>query len=214
MQDATAVHNAPSLADFPAPPALRRGALARLIHACHGPNGLRALGVLSFLESSLLPVPIDLAMIPVGLARRNQMHIVILVATAGSILGAVLGYLIGALFMASLGQWLVSIYGGSDVVGAFQRLYDAHGWQVVAIAGITPLPFKVAAILSGASKMSFPVFVATTAGIRLLRFALMGLLVKIFGRGLESLMHHHARKVAYATFLLVIVGFVILPFVL
>jgi len=152
----------------------RPGITQRLMAACEGPNALRAFFGISVLESSFIPLPIDLAMIPLGIAQPQRMPLIVLIGALGSTLGAVIGYIVGAFFMATLGQWLIGLYGYQGDIEAFRALYDAQGWKAVVTAGITPLPFTVATVMSGASGMAFHVFLIAAFGVRLVRFALMG----------------------------------------
>jgi membrane protein YqaA with SNARE-associated domain len=187
------------------------GWVARLMDKCKGPKALHALGVLSFLESSLLPVPIDLAMVPICLARPKELWKIVLVGTIGSVAGAVFGYLIGAFFMDVIGGWLLSLYGMQDSFADFQELYAREGWRAIAAAGITPIPFKVAAIVSGAVAMPFHVFVLTAASIRLIRFALIALVIRIFGAGLQKILDAHSRKFTIIMVAVMIMGFLLVP---
>lgn len=191
-----------------------RGWMASLMAACRGSRALPAFGAISFLESSLLPVPIDLAMVPLCMARPRQVWLIVLVGAVGSLLGAIFGYLIGAFFMEAIGNWLLGVYGIQDDFEQFRMLYDEKGWVAVAAAGITPVPFKVAAILSGAAGMRFDLFFAAAFGIRLLRFSLMAALIRIFGSGLQKILHRHTRKFTLFLVALTLLSFLFVPMLL
>ena len=176
------------------------GWVQKLMQACRGPRALPALGALSFLESSLLPVPIDLAMVPICLARPKELWKVILVGALGSLAGAIFAYIVGAFFMGVIGDWLVSLCGMDESFAQFEALYAKEGWRAVAMAGITPIPFQVAALVSGAAAMPFHVFVLAVIGIRLLRFTLMAVVIKFCGAGLQKVLDKHGR--GFAIFLI------------
>lgn len=189
----------------------RRGPVRALMDACRGPYALPAFGGISVLESSFVPVPIDLAMVPICAAQRNRIPLIVLVGGIGSTIGAVIGYLIGALLMQTVGMWILDLYGFRDEFAAFQDLYEMHGWMAVVVAGITPLPFQVATLVSGAAGMSFGLFFVAAFGIRLVRFALMGAIIAAFGAALARLMERRAGTVAIVMTVLTILGFLALP---
>lgn len=197
-----------------AAPAKRRGLSSRLMEACRGPYALPAFFGVSALESAGLPLPIDMAMVPLGLAMPRRLPMIVLVGTLGSILGAVLGYVAGAFFMATLGQWLLGFYGVETEASLYLDFYGAEGWKAVVAAGITPLPFMVATVLSGAAGMSFPVFLGAAFGIRLLRFALMGLMIRIFGAAIAKIMTANSRSFAVVMIIATILGALLLPMIL
>lgn len=188
-----------------------RGVIHRLTEACRGPNALRAFFGVSILESSFVPIPIDLAMVPLGIAQPRNLPLIVLIGAVGSTIGAIIGYLIGAFFMATLGQWMIGLYGSSDDIESFRALYEAEGWRAVVVAGITPLPFTVATVLSGASGMAFHVFLAASFGVRLVRFALMGLMIRIFGVGIYRIMKKHTRGFTIVAIIATVLGFLALP---
>ena len=191
-----------------------KGLTRRIMQACRGRRALPALGLLSFLESSLLPVPIDLAMIPIVLARAHALWRIVLAGTLGSVAGAVAGYLIGAFFMQALGGPLLSAYGGAGAFDEFRDLYAENGWIAVLVAGITPIPFKVAAILSGAAAMRFDLFLLAAVGVRLLRFSLIAGAIRLFGSGLQTLIDRRGWSLAFLLCLVTIGGFLMVPAIL
>lgn len=188
-----------------------RGLMSRLTAACRGPHALPAFGVVSFLESSLLPVPLDLILAPLCLARRRQFLLIVLIGTLGSVLGAILGYLIGAFFMETAGNWLLEFYGLKEQFSSFKEVYEANGWVAVAIAGITPVPFKVAAILSGAAAMRFDVFLAAVIGVRFVRFFLVTGVYALFGAGLERLLSRYSTAFTIVALVVTALGMLALP---
>ncbi len=197
-----------------APRRAHAGWTARLMEACRGPRALPALGLLSFLESSFLPIPIDLAMIPICLARRQQFWLIVLVGAAGSVVGAIAGYMIGAFLMEVVGNWLINIYGMREGFSQFEVLYAEKGWLAVAVAGITPIPFKVAAIVSGAAGMRFDLFFCRSFGIRFFRFALIALMIRIFGPRLQKMLESHGGKFTLLMVAVMMFGFLLVPMIM
>ncbi len=120
-----------------------------------------SLFTVSFIESSVFPIPPDVLMIPMVLAQRARAWAIAFIATAGSVLGALLGYAIGAILMDSVGMWVLTMYGKEaafdDLAARFAELAVGR-----AVAALTPFPFKVITIFSGAVGFSLPLFVLTS----------------------------------------------------
>jgi membrane protein YqaA with SNARE-associated domain len=192
----------------------KRTYMTRMLEACRGPYALPAFFGVSFLESSLLPVPIDLAMIPLTLAQRSRAYLVILIGTLGSVAGALLGYIIGFAFLETLGRPLIAFYGLEASFEEFSSVYMETGWIAVLVAGITPIPFKVAAIISGAAGMNLGVFLMAALFIRFVRFSMMAGVVLLFGKAATSLMDNHSRTVSILAILLTIGGIFMVPLLL
>ncbi len=188
-----------------------KGWVSRLMEACRGPRALPSLGILSFLESSFLPVPIDMAMVPICLARPRQTWLIILVGALSSVAGAALGYLIGAFFMGAVGHWLLGLYGMEESFSHFRDLYERNGWLAVVVAGITPIPFKAAAIVSGAAGMRMDLFILAAFAVRFVRFAMIAFTIRLFGPGLQKILEGHGRKFVAFMVLVMILGFMVMP---
>ena len=185
------------------------GRIGRLMRACEGKNALRAFFVVSALESSFLPVPIDLAMIPIGIAQRSRLWLVVLVGAAGSVLGSTIGYLTGALFYATLGKWIVSLYGLEAETLHLRELFLTNGMLALIVAGLSPLPYKLAALLSGSLGMNLAFFISVTFLVRFLRFTFMGLAIFMFGKHLKHAFQAHFGIVGVILLLTMIGGFLI-----
>lgn len=188
-----------------------RGLYARLIGLCAGPRAMSAFGVLSALESAVLPIPIDAVMIPLLLAQMRKLWTIVLIGTIGSVVGAALGYLIGAVFYETAGRAIIDFYGLSAEFENFRVTYANNGVLAVIVAGITPIPFKLAAILGGVAAMRFDVFLITAFGIRLLRFALVALAVRLVGPSVQTVLERHGGKSMLAIIAVMVLGFLALP---
>ena len=149
-------------------------ALARSRHATP------ALAVVSFAESSFFPVPPDVMLAPMILARPEKAYFYAFVCTAASVLGGILGYAIGY-YLTDLGLWLMSILGHSDGLEEFQHWFDRWGLAVILIKGLTPVPYKLVTIASGLAAFSFPVFVAASVATRGGRFFLEAWILRRWG---------------------------------
>ncbi|MEQ9038480.1 MAG: YqaA family protein [Silicimonas sp.] len=145
------------------------------------PRALWALAFVSFIESSVFPIPPDILMIPMILAAPSRAWIIALVATVSSVLGGLLGYFIGAVLFETVGQWIFDVYGKEDAVEAFNERFNDWGAWAVLVAGITPFPYKVITIMSGWTGLSIPVFIVSSIIARGFRFFVLAALLWKFG---------------------------------
>ena len=134
------------------------------------PQALWVLALVSFVESSVFPIPPDVLMIPMILARPSRAWLIALVALISSVLGGLLGYAIGAFAYEQIGQPILESLGKGDAMGEFSQRFNDFGFWAVLTAGITPFPYKVITIMSGWTGMPLATFVATSILARGLRF--------------------------------------------
>ncbi len=130
------------------------------------------LFIIAFIESSIFPIPPDVLLIPMCLARRAQSFAFAGICTVGSVLGGIAGYAIGALFFSTVGEALINLYGGQAAMADLRLLYAEQGFMIVAFAAFTPFPFKVVTIASGAMSMDLGSFVIASFLARGGRFIL------------------------------------------
>ncbi len=139
-----------------------------------------ALAVISFAESSIFPVPPDVMLAPMILARPDKAYFYAFVCTVASVLGGILGYAIGY-YLTDVGLWLMNLLGHSDGLAEFQHWFDRWGLAVILIKGLTPVPYKLVTIASGLAAFSFPVFVAASVVTRGARFFLEAWMLRRWG---------------------------------
>lgn len=140
-----------------------------------------SLFTVSFIESSVFPIPPDVLMIPMVLAQRARAWAIAFIATAGSVLGALLGYAIGAILMDSAGMWVLTMYGKEAAFDDLAARFAEFGGWAMLVAALTPFPFKVITIFSGAVGFSLPLFVLTSIIGRAGRFYVVAGLLWRFG---------------------------------
>ncbi|MFZ3584104.1 YqaA family protein [Loktanella sp. DJP18] len=150
------------------------------------PQALWALAFVSFVESSVFPIPPDVLMIPMIIARPRRALLIAGVATVASVLGALLGYYIGAALFESVGRPVLDFYGKGADFDTFAVTYNDWGAWAVLVAGITPFPFKVITIASGATGLSLPVFILASIIARAFRFFLVAALLWRFGAPIQD----------------------------
>ncbi len=151
-----------------------------LAWAAH-PQALWVLAIVSFAESSVFPIPPDILLIPMVLAAPRRAWLIAGVCTAASVAGGMAGYAIGYFAWEGLGQPILEALGKSGSFDGFSDRYTEWGAWAVLIAGITPFPYKVITILSGATALSLPVFIIASIVARGLRFFFVAALLWKFG---------------------------------
>jgi len=148
--------------------------LARHRHAT------RSLAVVSFAESSFFPIPPDVMLAPMVLARPDRAYFYATVCTVASVLGALLGYAIGY-YLEPVGMWILSLLGKADTFETSKALFQQHGAWVILIKGLTPIPFKLITIASGIFQFNLALFLALCVITRGARFFLVAFVLKRWG---------------------------------
>jgi len=144
------------------------------------------LGFIAFIESFFFPVPPDLMIVPMVVAKREDYFKIFLIATTGSVLGGLFGYMLGVFFL-DVAMVIIEFYGYEEKVFEIQNKMSTKGgfyaWLgIMFLAGFTPLPFKVFTITSGVINFNLPVFFLICLLTRGLRFFLVAYLTNIFGK--------------------------------
>jgi membrane protein YqaA with SNARE-associated domain len=171
------------------------------------PNALWLLAVIAFIESSVFPIPPDVLMIPMIIARPSRAWLIATVALVASVLGGVLGYAIGALAFETLGQPILAMLGKADAMAEFSTRFNDLGFWAVLGAGITPFPFKVITIMSGWTGMPLGTFIVTSILARGIRFFVVAGLLWGFGAPIRDFIERRLGLVFTVCLLLLIGGF-------
>lgn len=145
-----------------------------------------ALFAVSFIESSFFPIPPDVMLIPMVLAERAKAWWFAFVATVGSVLGGMFGYLIGYALFDAIGRYVLELYGALDQFQIFADQYNEYGAWIVFIFGVTPFPYKVITIASGATSLNIWVFLLASVASRGLRFFVVAALLYWFGPAIRD----------------------------
>jgi membrane protein YqaA with SNARE-associated domain len=182
------------------------------MHLAEHPKALWWLGLIAFLEASVFPIPPDILMIPMILARPSRAWLVASVALCGSVLGGLLGYGIGALAFTELGQPILESLGKGDAVADFNTRFNGVGFWAVLIAGMTPFPYKVITIMSGWTAMPLATFVVTSLLARGLRFYIVALLLWKFGAPIRSFIERRLGLMFVLFCALLLGGFYVVKF--
>jgi membrane protein YqaA with SNARE-associated domain len=162
----------------------------------------------AFAEASCFPVPPDVLLLLMGLARPRRAWEYAAVCTAGSVLGGALGYAIGYfIFDQVMHTGIAHLLFGNDPLGAFQAWYARWGLWVILIKGLTPIPYKLVTIASGAAKFDFWVFMAASFVTRGTRFFLVAAILRFFGTAARDFIERWLTVVTSAVAAGIVVGF-------
>jgi membrane protein YqaA with SNARE-associated domain len=175
------------------------------------------LGIISFIESFIFPIPPDVLIIPMTIAKKNDWVKIAFVATTGSVLGALLGYLIGFVFFNEIGIKIFELY-GVDNTSFLKEKFSSEGgviaWMtLLAIAGFTPVPFKLLTITSGFVGFNIFYFLIVSAITRGTRFFLISFLIGKFGSAMKEIIEKKLIKVSIViSIIIIVVAFLVYKF--
>jgi len=167
-----------------------------------------AMGVVAFAESSFFPIPPDVMLIPMVLANRAKAFRIALVCTICSVLGGLLGYAIGYYFFETVGGWLVKTYGMQSGLEKFRAQYTEWGIWVILIKGLTPIPYKLVTIASGAAHFDLFTFVWASIVTRGARFFIVAALLWKYGEPIRAFIEKRLTLVTWLFLIVLIGGFV------
>ena len=162
------------------------------------------LSLVSFTESSLFPIPPDILIIPMIIARRTKAWIYAFICTLSSVLGGVIGYAIGYFFFNSIGILIIEAYGLTNSFESFENYYNKYGVLIVLGGGFTPFPFKFITIASGVFNLNIFLFILTAFFARGIRFYLLAGLLFIFGKKIKKFIDQYFNILAILFFILLI----------
>lgn len=172
------------------------------------PHALWWLALVAFVESSFFPIPPDVLMIPMILARPSRAWLIAAVALVASVAGGMLGYAIGAFAYEEIGQPILAAMGKADAMEAFNTKFNDFGFWAVLTAGVTPFPYKVITIMSGWTGMPLATFFATSVLARALRFFVVAGLLRAFGEPIRDFIEKRLGLMFTLFIALLIGGFV------
>jgi membrane protein YqaA with SNARE-associated domain len=178
------------------------------------PRAPAALGAVSFAESSFFPIPPDVLLLPMALARPDKAYQYAAICTVTSVLGGLFGYAIGALLYDTLGAWLVGLYGYGQKIDAFRALYQEWGHWIILIKGLTPIPYKIVTIASGIAQYNLFWFVVLSIITRGLRFFLIAALIHRYGVEIRGFIENRLGLLLGLVALGVVGGFVLVKYLL
>ena len=168
------------------------------------PKAEKILALVAFTESSFFPLPPDLLLLPMSLARPLKWIRLALITTIFSVLGGLLGYFTGVFLWETIGQYIIEIYHLKDKFNIFKENYNSKGALIVFIAGFTPIPYKLITIASGGMNLDLIIFVLASILSRGARFFLLTGIIRIFGNTAKLFIDK------YFSFITLIIGFIVI----
>ena len=177
------------------------------------------LGGISFIESFIFPIPPDVIIIPMAIAKPKNWFNIAIIATIGSVLGAILGYLIGYIFFNEIGVKIFELYNVDDVSFLKDKVSSQGGviaWMtLLAIAGFTPVPFKLLTITSGFVHFNFFYFVIISLLTRGSRFFIIAFLIGNFGPAMKKIIEKKLLTISIIfTIIIVIIAYLVYNFLI
>lgn len=171
------------------------------------------LAAVAFAESSFFPVPPDALLIPMALARPDRAIRYALICTVASVIGGMLGYLIGYALFAEIATPLLRLYHYEATYAAFQERFREYGLYIILIKGLLPIPYKIITIASGAAQFPFATFVVASLATRGARFLLWAVLLRYFGEQARVFIDKRLPLVLAASAVAAVLGVVMLKYI-
>lgn len=185
-----------------------RGLYDWVLRLAEHPRALWALAVVSFVESSFFPIPPDAMLLPMVLAQRAKAWLIAGVCTIASVAGGFLGYAIGYYLFETAGKWVIELYGLQQGFADYQAQFNEWGLWIILIKGLTPIPYKIVTIASGAAHFDLLTFGLASIVTRGARFYLVAGLLYFFGEPIRSFVEKHLTLVTTGFVVIVLAGFV------
>lgn len=204
---------APAPVPTPAGEGSKRGPMRRLydwvLALSRRPTAERALGVLSFAESMIFPIPPDVMLVPMCVAEPRKALRFATICSITSVLGGMAGYALGMFFWDALGPWFfANIHGFTperfETIGGW---FERWNFWIVFAAGFSPIPYKIFTVSAGVFSITFPMFVLASAISRSARFFLVAALLRKYGPDAQAMIEKHFNLFAIAFVVLLFAGF-------
>ena len=176
-------------------------------------SALGALWAMAFAEASFFPIPPDVLLMAMAIGKPRRAFRFALVCTLGSLMGGLFGYLLGYQFYALVGQPIIDFYSAADQYERVRELFETWNAVAVAIAGFTPIPFKVFTIAAGAFRVHLLTFFLAAAVSRSARFFLVSGLIYYLGPAIKEKIDRYFNQLTILFVVLLVGGFLVLKYV-
>ncbi len=164
---------------------------------------LPGIGFASFLESTIVPIPLETILLPLMQARRKQLVAISAMALAGCIFGALSGYAIGYYIFDAVGEQIVSLLSSQEQFEIAKQQMQQKGFWFVMSVGILPIPFQIAMLAAGTLKYSLFLFLIATTISRAIRYYGLAILVYLAGNQAQKLFERHKKSTSIILFVVV-----------
>lgn len=178
------------------------------------PHAEWVLFLIAFAESSFFPIPPDVLLIALGVFLPKKAFRFALISAVGSVLGGLFGYYIGYALFEAIGKPIIDFYGVQQGYEEVRRLYQENAFAAIAIAGFTPIPYKVFTIAAGAFEIDVLTLVFASALSRSARFFLVSSLFYFFGPTVKRYIDKYFEAFTVAFVILLVLGFVVIRYLI
>jgi membrane protein YqaA with SNARE-associated domain len=185
-----------------------RGLYDRVLSLAQRPNALWALAIVSFAESSFFPITPLVMLIPMVLARPDRAWLIAGVCTAASVAGGVAGWGIGYAFFEEIGRPMLKFYGKAEAFDEISVRFRKFGAEAVLVAAVTPIPYKVVTIASGAVNLSLPVLIGASIVGRGIQFFMVAALLWKFGAPAKQFIEQRLGLITTVVVVAIVGGFI------
>jgi membrane protein YqaA with SNARE-associated domain len=182
---------------------------ARFLMLADHRHAVKIMAASSFAESSFFPIPPDVMLVPMMLARPHKAWHYALICTIASVLGAVLGYWIGAGLYETVGQAIIKAYHLEAMMDRYREGFATWGMWIILAKGLTPIPFKLVTIASGVAGLSWGPFLVSCLITRAFRFFLLAALLRFFGERARVFIDRHLHVITWGFLAVFIVGIIL-----
>lgn len=177
-------------------------------------HALPWLAAVSFIESSIFPIPPDVMLIPMVLAAPTQAWRIATVCTVASVVGGWVGYAIGYFAFETVGEAIIALYGLQAKFAAFRDTFNEYGAWIVIIKGMTPIPYKLITITAGVTHLDLVTFTVSSVVSRAIRFFLLAALLWRFGPAIREFIEKRLMLLTTAFAVALIGGFLVVRYLL
>ncbi len=193
--------------DEPARPSLLRRLYDLILAEAETKRGPAILAGVAFTESSFFPIPPDPLLIALGIGSPRRAIPLALLTTAMSVLGAILGYAIGAWMMETIGTSIISFFGAEQRFEQLVEQFRGVGFLAILTAALTPIPYKIFTIAAGSAAIPLSVFITASIIGRGVRFLAIGILIRLYGAAIEQFIDRWFGVLSVLALILALLGF-------
>ena len=171
---------------------------------------LWALAIVAFAESSFFPIPPDILLIPLIIAKPKNAYLIAFIAMVASVFGGGLGYYIGLKLYETVGIIIINFYHAQQLFLDFQTQFNKYGAAAVLFAGVTPFPYKIITISSGIAGMPIYQFFIFSTIARGARFFIIAILLRLYGEPIRNFIERHLNLLFIVFMVLLVLGFLLI----
>lgn len=186
----------------------------RIIHYATRPNPGMYLFLFAMIEAAFFPVPPDVLLIPLAIMYPHKAFMFALVATAGSVFGGILSYVVGSIIYAAIGAWAIEFYNLTDKFNSLRDFYHAYDFYIISMAGFSPLPYKLITFFSGFMATDIGEFITASSLSRGARFFLIAWLLWRFGPSFKGWIETNFYPLTMVASVAMMLGIVLLQYLM